>query len=292
MKLFVTIYDDTALLGHFLRHYTAAGIDEFFIAAGPEREGSVRQFAQQYRVVLCSDLPIFNSLYGGAAVFDMRRRHQAENEWVAIVDLDEFVEFTDDIDRLTGEAEREGANVIRGIMHDRFSLDGSLAAFEEGSDLSAVFPVKSRFIREVMHGCDHKGVLVKGHLDSPPAAGHHRFNGERVAKRILEISHFKWIPGSVDRVRAAYRIVAELGISWAAEYKRVLDHYDAHGRFAWEEFGGQLADRFEVEPPARCTDCGAPVWDGERDYALQHFGTVLCRADQRGRREGGRQNGY
>jgi hypothetical protein len=175
-------------------------------------------------------------------------------------------------------------------MHDRFSADGSLATFGQGSNLSAVFPVKSRFIRDVMRGCDHKGVLVKGHLGSPPTAGHHRFNGERVAKQILEISHYKWIPGSVDRVRTAYGVVTELGISWAVEYKRVLDHYDAHGRFAWEEFGGQLADRFRVEPPARCTECGAPVWDGERDYALQHFGTILCRADQLSRREGDPRN--
>jgi hypothetical protein len=290
MKLFVTIYNDATLLEHFLRHYTAAGIGEFFIAAGPEWEGDVRQFTDQYPIVLCTDLPILNSLYGSAPIFDMRLRHQGKNEWVAIVDLDEFVEFPDKIDRLTAEAERDGANVIRGIMHDRFSADGSLATFGQGSNLSAVFPVKSRFIRDVMRGCDHKGVLVKGHLDSPPTAGHHRFNGERVAKQILEISHYKWIPGSVDRVRTAYGVVTELGISWAVEYKRVLDHYDAHGRFAWEEFGGQLADRFRVEPPARCTDCGAPVWDGERDYALQHFGTILCRADQLSRREGGPRN--
>jgi hypothetical protein len=135
MKLFVTIYNDATLLEHFLRHYTAAGIGEFFIAAGPEWEGDVRQFTDQYPIVLCPDLPIPNSLYGSAPVFDMRLRHQGKNEWVAIVDLDEFVEFPDKIDRLTAEAERDGANVIRGIMHDRFSADGSLATFGQGSGL-------------------------------------------------------------------------------------------------------------------------------------------------------------
>jgi hypothetical protein len=41
-------------------------------------------------------------------------------------------------------------------------------------------------------------------------------------------------------VRADYRITSEMGLPSADEYKRVLDHYDQNGRFAWEEFGGQL----------------------------------------------------
>jgi hypothetical protein len=28
---------------------------------------------------------------------------------------------------------------------------------------------------------------------------------------------------------------------WENEYKKVLDHYEMHGRFAWETFGGEVA---------------------------------------------------
>ena len=168
-------------------------------------------------------------------------------------------------------------------MHDRFSADGGLPKLEPNADLAAIFPVKSRFIRNVMRGCDHKGVLVKGHLQSPPTAGHHRFNGERLARQLLEISHYKWISGAIERLRASYRIVAERGIAWAAEYKRALDHYDTRGRFAWEEFGGGFADAFEIEAPLRCMVCGAPVSEAEHDYATEHFGLPLCRADQASR---------
>lgn len=284
MKLFVTVYNDATLLPYFLDHYSHIGIDEFYIAAGPEWQSEIRRFERQYDIVLCGDAPALDDhFYSRTAVADMRHRHQAIGEWVAIVDLDEFIEVPD-LGLCAAAAEGDGANVVRGIMHDRFSADGGLPKLEPDADLAAVFPVKSRFIRNVMRGCDHKGVLVRGHLQSPPAAGHHRFDGELLAKQILEISHFKWLEGAVERLRASYRIVAERGIAWAAEYKRALDHYDAHGRFAWEEFGGRFADAFEIEAPLRCLVCGAPVSEAEHDYAVEHFGLPLCRADQASRR--------
>ena len=35
------------------------------------------------------------------------------------------------------------------------------------------------------------------------------------------------------------------------EFKRVLDHYDQHGRFAWETFGGEIVGSApEISTPA------------------------------------------
>jgi hypothetical protein len=31
-----------------------------------------------------------------------------------------------------------------------------------------------------------------------------------------------------------------MGLPFVDEYKTILVHYDQNGRFAWEEFGGQL----------------------------------------------------
>src|SRR5205085_10640996 len=101
----------------------------------------------------------------------------------------------------------------------------------------------------VMETCDHKAVLVKGNLKA--AAAHHLFADERVCSILLEISHYKWTLGAVDRLRVSYEKVQRATLPWGVEYKRALDHYDAHGRFAWETFGGRPKAIFVPEEPGR-----------------------------------------
>ena len=137
--------------------------------------------------------------------------------------------------------EAEGANVVRGVMWDRFAIDGRPRPVNPTTDLPARFPVRARFVRDVMEGTDIKGVIVKGHLASRGA--HHLFEDERVASFELEISHFKWHGGALDRVRSAQRELTGADKHWADEYQRVLDHYAANGRFAWETFGGEVVGR-------------------------------------------------
>ena len=98
-------------------------------------------------------------------------------------------------------------------MLDRFRLDGQLTEFEPDSKLSKVYPIKARFIQNVMGGCDHKGVLVKSHMKPSRGAGHHRFDGETTFREVLAISHYKWIPGAIDRLRASYRLVLDAGMT-------------------------------------------------------------------------------
>ncbi len=95
------------------------------------------------------------------AATEMRRRYQDPDEWAVMVDLDEFVEFPKPIFDIIADAQKEEANIVQGIMYDRFIADGKPRSFDASSDLSALFPVKARFIK-VMGGADHKGVLVKG----------------------------------------------------------------------------------------------------------------------------------
>jgi hypothetical protein len=181
----------------------------------------------------------------------LRELAQGPEEWVVIVDLDEFVEFPERVIDLVRKVEAEDANIARGVMYDRFAIDGRLKAFDDNSDLSALFPVRARFRALVMGGNEFKGLLVKGHLRS--RAAHHEFYDERPYSELLEISHYKWNDRSVDRTRLARDMCAAANSPWDfdAEFKRVLDHYDQHGRFAWETFGGEIVGRSsEFSKPA------------------------------------------
>jgi hypothetical protein len=281
MKLFVSIYNDARLLGHFLRHYVERGVTHFYIAESADVRANVETLARGYPVTLCHDLDVADSILAGtAAVNEMRRRYQARDEWIVIVDLDEFVECAD-LRSVATVADGEGANLVRGIMHDRFALDGQTHEITENTDLSELFPVKSRFIRDVMGGCDHKGVLVKDGLQPGPGAAHHWFTGEHAFREQLEISHYKWISGSLERLWKSHRLILEAKISWADEHRKVFEHYRKYGRFAWETFGGNSSKDFAPEPPAgHCAECGGAISETERDYSLEKFSRPLCRTDQ------------
>jgi hypothetical protein len=239
VKLFVCIFDDAGLLPHFLRHYDRLGVSEFHVATTPSLAEEVSEAAAAYRASVYTEFEVAETVTGGVtAVAAMRDRAQDLGEWVVIVDLDEFVEVDGPLQDLMPELERENANVARGIMYDRFPADGRPTPFDADSDLPSLYPVRARFIRDVMQGTDFKGFLVKGHLQGEGA--HHIFAGERVFSRVFEISHYKWDDPTLRRIKQALEMTQAAGLDWSEEYRRILEHYAEHGRFAWETFGGEL----------------------------------------------------
>jgi len=237
MKLFTAIYDDARLLSRFLWHYDRHQISEFLIAASPSFVSTVKDFMSDYPITLIEKQYAGTGFLHADPIREMREIHHRDNEWAVVVDLDEFVEFDPNISHILSIAESEKANVVRGIMYDRFSADGKLGDPDQASDLLSVFPIKANFIHQVQNSCDHKGVLVKGPLKGG-GGYHHWFEGEKLCSEILEISHYRWLTGAIDRYKARYAALTDAGTYWADEYKRIIDHYEQHGRFAWEEFGG------------------------------------------------------
>jgi hypothetical protein len=122
---------------------------------------------------------------------------------------------------------------------------------------------------------------VKGHLAPAPRAGHHWFDRELASAEALEISHYKWTSGSVERLRRNYADARRRGVAWAEEYRRALEHYETHGRFAWELFGGRHSRDVVLEPPPQCSFCGGVIWEAELRYSLARYGAALCRTHQR-----------
>lgn len=255
MKLFVAVYDDARLLPHFLRHYTKLGVDHFYVAVGPGMDEHVRPYSHDHPIVIYDALDVLDSVFGGhSAVDQMRHQHQSDGEWVFIVDLDEFVEFTVPITSIIAHAERDDANAVRGIMFDRFARNGQLIGFDPDSDLNEIYPVRSRFTAVVMGGDDAKCVLVKGLLRAVKA--HHRFAGERLASTTLNISHYRCHENTINRLK----VVVDGGGYFADQNIRAIEHYEIYGRFNWRSFGGRDDGRFPSD---------AEVFD-ERSYLIQH----------------------
>lgn len=235
MKTFVSVYDDARLLPHFLRHYLSQGSTHFFIAADPAVAAEARRHCAGFPAQVIDGLNVEDSAEGGTiAVTAMRLRFSEPEEWVALADLDEFQEHPGGLSRSAQLAQSEGANVVRGILIDRVAQDGSLPVFDDETDLWKLFPVRCRLTKRLQRGADYKAALVRGPL--LPALAHHRFQGERVSSRQIEIHHFKWNAAAQARMRGAIELLKARGLSWRVEYERVLDHIGTHGRIRWEDF--------------------------------------------------------
>jgi Glycosyl transferase family 2 len=242
VKVFTSIFDETKLLPHFLRHYDQCGASHFYIAAPRERQQDIERLASGYRVTVCCADVSDSYILGQAtdAVHRIRESYQGEHEWALIADLDEFVVFDRSLAEIIASAEAEGANVVRGTLYDRFSASGETIDVAPDVDLGKQFPVRAKFTKDVLLGCDVKAVLVKGRLQGTPETGQHFLLAEKVASRTLEVDHYKWTGGVLDRLRDRCQALEALGIAWRVEHQRAIEHYEAHARFAWEHFGGEL----------------------------------------------------
>ena len=146
MRLFVCAVDDVRLLPHFLRHYERSGVTEFHVATPRHLANSIESVSHNYLVIQYHDFDAVASFTGGAeAVTKMRETAQGAGEWVVIVDLDEFVEFPEPVTKLAEKAEAESANIVRGVMYDRFAIDGQLKDFADDFGLVRAFPRESPF---------------------------------------------------------------------------------------------------------------------------------------------------
>jgi putative methyltransferase (TIGR04325 family) len=242
VKLFTRVFDDSDLLPHFLRHYAQAGVTDFYVVARLEIVDVITPLASDYHITVVPADPVdkARSLASAEHVAKVRRRYQDTDEWAVIVDVDEFIHFPESIPDITAAAEAERAKVVRGIVHDRFSVDGHPVEVEPTSDLAELFPVRSRFLRDVMKERDDRAILVNGHLATMDAEARHILAEKDVASTELVVDRYKWNRGSVNRHRARSRMLEGAGGDRRLAYNRALQHYDAHGRFAWEEFGGEL----------------------------------------------------
>src|SRR5205823_5306607 len=117
------------------------GVKTFYIAASPEIVETVRRDAAGFDAVIRDDLDVAESFQGGAsAITAMRLEYSHDDEWVLIADVDEFLAAETQIPTVVEEAVEEAANVVRGRMVDRVSVDGSFPAVLETTDLWETFP--------------------------------------------------------------------------------------------------------------------------------------------------------
>lgn len=152
LKLLSHVNADSDIIEAWVKYYLGLGVDQFhLIVHGPPVEN-------QRLFEIKESYPIFiEDTYGGPFDGDQKKQRldsllaRNPDQWVLLVDSDEFVEFPyRDIPATIKKLESVQANVLLAPMLQRFKADGTLASPAIVDDPFALFPLCSTDLYERM----------------------------------------------------------------------------------------------------------------------------------------------
>ncbi|MEU4234337.1 hypothetical protein AB0F17_59530 [Nonomuraea sp. NPDC026600] len=153
--------------------------------------------------------------------------------WHLIADSDEFHAYPAPIPDMIAAAQDAGSLTIGGVLLDRVTANGSLAAWDPTVGLDATFPLGGFLTGLLLGGDPRKIVLADSRVGL--ALGSHRSPGRRPANTPpVPVHHFKWRRGIEQDLQR--RITQHTAGTWheispaiRTEAARLLEHLAAHG---------------------------------------------------------------
>jgi len=220
-------YNRTTLLRHFLNHY-ARRYDNIDIII--QHNGQVNL---KPAMDICNEFGArihdWNGPYDSQSVLNQvfkLIKSAPANAWISYRDSDEFLDHRFNIREHVKQCQARRFDYIRGVLIDRIQEHGILTPISK-EDIFKQYPV-SCFISKTLLKASTNKVVACTHPNSPWDALHAHPGIQY--PQIAPIYHFKWDDSVVERLRARYARYKKLGIPWANESKRFLDHILLHGR--------------------------------------------------------------
>lgn len=152
LKLLSHVNADSDLIEAWLKYYLRLGVEEFhFVVHGPQEENRrLLEIKDAYPITI-------EDTYGGPFDGEQKKNRldvllkQTPEQWVVLVDSDEFVEFPyEDVPATIRKLESVQANVLVAPMLQRMKADGTLASPSIVDDPFAMFPLCSEDLYQRM----------------------------------------------------------------------------------------------------------------------------------------------
>lgn len=206
MKLLFIVWSlqDLNLMNQFFNHYRRLGVTEFyciFHTYGMKDKKIYNYVKQNAKIVHHWDEPYTTEWEARLKNQYKREISDHDDEWVWVVDADEFVEVSQDFIR---EVLSSDANYVNGWMIDRFSPEGLIKPTDD--NVFFQFPLRTFYTRFKLNGSAGKVTLTRAFVIL--GTGHHVVLNElydygltdsRVLKpfnesedKWVEVAHIKW----------------------------------------------------------------------------------------------------
>src|SRR5580698_3798438 len=152
LRLISHVNADSDLIEAWLKYYLRLGVTSFHLVVHGPREENAKLFAikDSYPIVI-------EDTYEGPFMSEQKKSHldavlaHYPNQWMVLVDSDEFVEFPyGNIPETIRKLEQAHANTMYAPMLQRLKADGSLETPPEIEDPFAEFPACSEDLYRMM----------------------------------------------------------------------------------------------------------------------------------------------
>lgn len=206
MKLLFIVWSlqDFNLMKRFFNHYRCLGVTEFyciFHTYGMEDKKIYNYVKQNAKIVHHWDEPYTTEWETKLKNKYKREISDYEDEWIWVVDADEFVDVSQDFIR---EVLSSDSNYVNGWMIDRFSPDGLIKPTDD--NVFEQFPLRAFYTRFKLNGSASKITLTRAFVIL--GTGHHVVLNElydygltdkrelkpfnRDEDTWVEVAHIKW----------------------------------------------------------------------------------------------------
>lgn len=234
MNLVSHVYADGDIMQAWLDHYVRLGINRFdLVLHGPEADNAtLLGLRDRYPIVI-------HEMYGGAFINAEKKRRLdrvlagLRNQWVLLVDSDEFLELpAPSLGETIRLLERTGTDALAAPMLQRIRADGSLDSPDVVPDPFREFPLCSWNLYALM---SVKAPVSKFPLfycrsgtEMTESGNHYPPVGCVATPEILQgvSHHFKWRSVVLDRLRQR----AESPTRTVDHSGGFLDYLEHHGR--------------------------------------------------------------
>lgn len=221
------------VLPFMLEHYREQGVEVFhpnvhmFHPADPILE-DVRRVTDKFGCEIGDRLIGEWELLQEDALIETMRRYP--DDWCVLADQDEFQMYPDSLQSMLAYCDRKGYDCVTGSFVDRLAADGGFPALDETRPIAEQFPLGGILSYTVLGAEPRKIIAAKGRV--------HVLKGQHFASKctpcpvdefFIEIHHYKWTAGVVDRLRKRAVNNRAINLPYWIESQRFVNYVDANG---------------------------------------------------------------
>ncbi len=229
-----TVYDNTELIPHFVKHYHELGVDLIALnvttANGDQLFAQVREAVRGVPVILTRVChPVFNEVTRNQDEQRLLEPYANLDDWILHLDIDEFHEYPIPLREVTAHLEAKGLSLIQTEIVDRVAIDGTFPAISPLSSIFSQFPLGCSITRHWM-GQPYMKVMICRRWVQLVEGRHHATNAANTRSSAgpwwkYRVHHFRWSAGVIDRLRRRVEVETELVESYRRACRRILRRF-------------------------------------------------------------------
>ena len=241
IRLLTVIGHGTNLLPHFIKHYEKY-VDEINIIV--YESDLYRQLGLEISEILngVPNVKIVKTI--NERIFDWEKVTQSYNyikkdypdDWWVIADIDEFHLYPkDNLKQLISDCEKNNWDIIRGGFVDRIGPEGEFSELQPNESIWKQYPNAGFFRHPMSEACPNKICVVKGYVEITNGQHYAKIDGHTtwrwqgwnhpliapIDTHSIQVHHFKWDKGSIERVKNVAMI--NQSYAYSPEYRKMYE---------------------------------------------------------------------